>query len=223
MKTNYEFKHLTGTLAFFSIIFISAGRIDYWQGLLYVIIGLIMFVLNYTVLRIDADLLKERSKPGENTLKWDKAILGLTLLATLAMYIVAGLDSGRFHWSTGFHPGVTLLGVILTASGQLLFLIAQKQNKFFSSTVRIQSDRNHEVCDTGLYRVVRHPAYLGTFLQSLGFPLLFGSYWSIIPVGCSVILLLIRTHKEDDTLKTDLEGYGEYCKKVKYRLIPYIW
>lgn len=223
MKTNYVIKHLGGTLVFFSLLFISAGRIDYWPGVIYVIIGLIMFILNYTILRIDADLLKERSKPGENTLKWDKSILGLTLLSTLAMYIVAGLDSGRFHWSHNFHPGLIMLGAILTASGQLIFLIAQKQNKFFSSTVRIQSDRNHEVCDSGLYRVVRHPAYLGTFIQSVGFPILFESYWSIIPVGFSIVLLLIRTYKEDQTLKTKLKGYHEYCIKTKYKLIPYIW
>ena len=81
MKTSYLIKHFIGTFIFFAIIFVSAGRIDYWQGLIYVSIGLIMAILNYTVLRIDSELLKERSKPGEGTKKWDKTILGLSFLA----------------------------------------------------------------------------------------------------------------------------------------------
>jgi len=199
MKTNYLIKHFLGTFVFFSIIFFSAGRIDYWQGLLYVAIGLTMSILNYTVLRIDRELSNERSKPGDGTKQWDKAILGLSLLATIAMYCIAGLDSGRYHWSPNFHWSLSAAGAILTALGQLLFLIAQKQNKFFSSTVRIQTDREHTVCDTGLYKIVRHPAYQGMIIQLLGFPLLFGSLWSIIPVIASIMLLIIRTDLEDKT------------------------
>lgn len=223
MKTSYLIKLFVGTFLFFAILFISAGRIDYWQGLIYVIIGLIMFVFQYTVLRIDSDLLVERSKPGEGTKKWDKTILGLSFLVTISMYIVAGLDSGRYHWSPQFHWSLCLLGIILTASGQLLFLIAQKQNKFFSSTVRIQTDREHTVCETGLYKIVRHPAYLGSIIQSLGFPLLFGSLWSIIPICLSVIILITRTSLEDKTLKNELKGYLEYATKTRYKIIPYVW
>ena len=223
MKANYMIKLFLGTFIFFAIIFISAGRIDYWQGLIYLSIGLIMLVLNYTVLRIDPGLLKERSKPGENTKKWDKVILGLSFLVTVSMYITAGLDSGRYHWSPVFNWSLCLLGIMLTISGQLLFLLAQKQNKFFSSTVRIQTDRGHTVCETGLYKIVRHPAYLGSIIQSLGFPLLFGSLWSIIPICLSIILLVTRTKLEDKTLKSELKGYPEYSQKIRYKIIPYVW
>ena len=223
MKSNYHIKHFVGTLLFFSIIFISAGRINYWQGLIYVSIGFIMVILNYTVLRIDSELLKERSKPGENTKKWDKTILGLSFLVTVSMYIVAGLDSGRNHWSPDFHWSIYLSGIILTISGQLLFLIAQNQNKFFSSTVRIQTNRAHIVCETGLYKIVRHPAYLGSIIQSLGFPLLFGSLWSIIPICFLIILSISRTILEDKTLKIELKGYPEYSDKTRYKIIPYVW
>jgi protein-S-isoprenylcysteine O-methyltransferase Ste14 len=168
-----------------------------------------MFLLNYTVLRIDSELLNERSKPGEGTKKWDKTILGLSFLITISMYITAGLDSGRYQWSPNFHWSIYLLGIILTISGQLLFLIAQKQNKFFSSTVRIQTNREHIVCETGLYKIVRHPAYLGSIIQLLGFPLLFGSLWSIIPICLSIILLITRTYLEDKTLINELKGYIE--------------
>jgi protein-S-isoprenylcysteine O-methyltransferase Ste14 len=224
MRTShYIIKHLAGTFLFFLILFISAGRIYYWQGLVYLIIGLIMFILNYTVLRIDPELLNERSKPGEGTKKWDKTILGLSLLIAISMYITAGLDSGRYHWSPDFHWSIYLLGVILTITGQLLFLIAQKQNKFFSSTVRIQTNREHIVCETGLYKIVRHPAYLGSIIQLLGFPLFFGSLWSIIPICLSIILLITRTNLEDKTLKNELKGYLEYSDKTRYKIIPYIW
>ena len=223
MKTSYLLKHFIGTFIFFIIIFISAGRIDYWQGLIYVIIGLIMGLLNYTVLRIDSELLDERSKPGEGTKKWDKTILGLLFLITISMYITAGLDSGRYHWSPNFHWSLCLLGIILTILGQLTFLIAQKQNKFFSSTVRIQTNREHIVCETGLYKIVRHPAYQGSIIQSLGFPLLFGSLWSIIPIGLSIILIITRTNWEDKTLKNELKGYLEYSYKTRYKIIPYVW
>ncbi len=223
MKTNYLIKHFLGTFLFFAIIFASAGRIAYWQGLVYVSIGFLMLILNYTLLRIDSELLKERSKPGEDTKKWDKTILGLSFLVTISMYIIAGLDSGRYHWSPDFHWSIYLLGATLTASGQILFLIAQKQNRFFSSTVRIQTDREHIVCETGLYKIIRHPAYLGSIVQSLGFPLLFGSLWSIIPISISIILIIIRTNLEDRTLKNELKGYPEYSKKTCYKIIPYIW
>jgi protein-S-isoprenylcysteine O-methyltransferase Ste14 len=223
MKTSLFIKQAFGTLLFFAVIFISAGRFNYWQGLVYVIIGLTMFMLNQTVLRLDPDLLDERSKPGEGAKKWDKLILGLTLLATICMYIIAGLDSGRFHWSPEFHWGLYVPGILMTMVGQLLFLIAQKQNKFFSSTVRIQTDRGHTVCETGLYRFVRHPAYLGSVIQTIGFPLLFCSLWSMIPAGISVIFLLTRTYLEDNTLKNDLKGYSEYAYKTRYRLIPGLW
>ncbi len=223
MKTSYLIRHFFGTFIFFAVIFVSAGRIDYPQGLIYVSVGLIMAILNYTVLRVDSELLKERSKPGEGTKKWDKIILGLSFLVTISMYIIAGLDSGRFHWSPEFHWSICLLGIILTASGQLLFLIAQKQNRFFSSTVRIQTDREHVVCDTGLYKTVRHPAYLGSIIQAAGFPLLFGSLWSIIPVSVLITLFIIRTALEDRTLRNELKGYPEYSDKTRYKIIPFVW
>ena len=223
MKSSLIIKQVFGTLLIFAIIFISAGRILYWQGLVYVAIGLTMFTLTLTVLRVDDELMKERAKPGEGAKQWDKMMIGLSFLVTLIMYIIAGLDSGRFHWSPDFNPGLATAGGILTAGGQLMFLIAQKQNKFFSSTVRIQSDRGHAVCNTGLYKVVRHPAYLGQVIQTIGFPLLFGSLWSIIPACMFIILQLIRTWLEDKTLVEELAGYAEFTATTKYRLFPYVW
>lgn len=223
MKANYIIKHLSGTLIFFLILFVSAGTLNYWQAWVYAAIGLVMGAMHYTVLKMDSDLLEERATAGSDTTKWDKRILGLTFLMSLAMYVTAGLDSGRFHWSPDLHWSLYAIGILLTIVGQLLFLIAQKQNKFFSSTVRIQKDRGQTVCNTGLYRFVRHPGYLGSILQSLGFPLIMGSLWSIIPISLLTILFLIRTHLEDKTLKEGLKGYLDYTHNVRYRIIPYVW
>ena len=223
MNIGYVIKHVGGALVFFSIIFISAGHVDYWQGLLYLAIGLVMSIVSLTLLRPDTTLQHERSAPGKNIKTWDKVILGLSLLTTISMYVVAGLDSGRFHWSPDFPLSVILLGALLTGAGQLLFLIAQKQNKFFSSVVRIQSERDHKVCDTGLYASVRHPAYMGSLIQVIGFPLIFGSMWSVVPVCVSIVLLIARTYLEDRTLYRELPGYQEYTARVRYRLIPLVW
>ncbi|HLN74978.1 MAG: methyltransferase family protein [Methylococcaceae bacterium] len=223
MKASYVIKHIVGSLIFFSILFISAGRINYWQGIIYVALGLIMASLNYTVFKIDPELLAERSKPGQNTPWWDKAILGLTFLVTISMYVVAGLDSGRYHWSPEFPWTITVLGIVLTMAGQLIFLVAQKQNKYFSSTVRIQTNREHKVCESGLYHFVRHPAYLGMMLQAAGFPLLIGSIWSIVPIGLMMVLLITRTSLEDRMLLNELKGYLEYSERTEYRILPYVW
>jgi protein-S-isoprenylcysteine O-methyltransferase Ste14 len=227
MITDYFIKLFFGSFLYFifyAILFVFAGRLNYWQGLIYVSIGFIMYVLlNHTALRIDSELSKERSKLGENTKEWDKILLGLILFVKISMYIVAGLDSGRYHWSPDFHWSIYLYGIILTVLGQSLFLISQKQNRFFSSTVRIQTDRQHVVCETGLYRIVRHPAYMSSIIESLGFPLLLGSLWSVIPICVLIILLLVRTNLEDRTLRNELKGYLEYSKKTRYKIIPYVW
>ena len=223
MKTGYVFKHIVGSLLFLAILFFSAGKLNYWQGLVYLALGMLMTLLNYTVFSIDPELAKERAKPQQGTKSWDKAILGLTSLATIAMYIIAGLDSGRYHWSPRFPTSVYISGIILTIAGQLMFLIAQKQNRFFSSTVRIQTDRQHTVCDEGVYAFVRHPGYLGFIIQLVGFPMLFGSIWSIIPVAVSIILFITRTGLEDRTLRDELPGYDEFTKRTRFRIIPGVW
>ena len=111
----------------------------------------------------------------------------------------------------------------MTLIGQILFLTARSQNKFFSSVVRIQKKRGHVVCDTGLYKMVRHPGYLGMMISLMGIPLITTSVWSIYPTIIAIILLLIRTTFEDKTLISELDGYSEYTLKTRKKLIPLIW
>jgi protein-S-isoprenylcysteine O-methyltransferase Ste14 len=224
MKATQLFlKSLTGTLFFLLILFISAGRIDYWQGWLYASVCIISVLLNSLLITKNKELAEERSTVKEGTKSWDKKILGLSAVTLIITYIVAGLDSGRFQWSPGFHWSINAVGTILILLGEVIFLTAQKQNKFFSSVMRIQTDRGHSVCDTGIYSVIRHPAYFGMVITAIGIPLILGSLWSYIPAVISVVLLVIRTSLEDKTLYNELDGYREYSSVTRYRLLPYIW
>ncbi|MBS1651083.1 MAG: isoprenylcysteine carboxylmethyltransferase family protein [Bacteroidetes bacterium] len=167
--------------------------------------------------------MNERSKVGENAKSWDKKILGISALIYLLNVILAGLDAGRFQWSPTFNWSFYATGIILSIAGQIIFLTARNQNNYFSSIVRIQTDREHKVCDTGLYKIVRHPGYLGMTISLLSVPFITGSIWSFVTTFIAVILLFIRTYLEDKMLMDELKGYKEYAEKTKYKLIPKIW
>ncbi len=136
--------------------------------------------------------------------------------------IVAGLDH-RFGWSPVFPTWLTLLGFISIAWGYAFSVWALVENRFFSSVVRIQTDRGHLVCDTGPYRIVRHPGYAGNILPLAGIVLALGSIWTLIPAMVALIITVIRTTLEDQTLQDELPGYREYAQRVRYRLIPGIF
>jgi protein-S-isoprenylcysteine O-methyltransferase Ste14 len=224
MKTGQLFiKSLAGTLFFLLIIFISAGRVNYWQGWIYAAICILSVFLNSFALKNKHELAAERSGVKSGTKSWDKMIIGLSAVTLIITYIVAGLDSGRFQWSPEFHWGMNAAGVILILLGEAIFLMAQKQNEFFSSLMRIQTDRGHTVCDTGIYKIIRHPAYFGNIITAIGIPLVLGSQWAIIPAVVSIFLIVIRTSLEDKTLINELEGYRDYTYRIRYRLLPYIW
>jgi protein-S-isoprenylcysteine O-methyltransferase Ste14 len=154
---------------------------------------------------------------------WDEILMRVSnLMVLLTIPVVAGLDVGRFHWShldfnfTGF-------GLLFILLSSLLLNWAMKVNPHFEPTVRIQDERNHVVITQGPYILVRHPGYLAGILFSLSIPLVIGSSVALLPVGIYIILLVLRTWLEDQTLKKELKGYSEYVKKTSFRLFPGIW
>lgn len=212
-----------GVLAFAAFVFLGAWKLSYWQGLLYLVLALFGTTLNHALVRAGSDITVERARGASAGEGWDKKLLGAHFLVVVITFVVAGMDSGRFGWSGRVPTGVCVAGVVLTVAGQVVFALAKRENAFFSSTVRIQSERGHVVCDTGLYRVVRHPGYAGMLLSLLAFPLLMESYWAFVPAVVGAVILVVRTMLEDRFLARALPGYAEYARRTTWRLVPGIF
>lgn len=210
-------------LLFLAILLGCAGTLSYWPAWVYLATSALMSALTRVVLRHNPELLAERGRPGPDAKPWDKRLLGLGLLLTLAMLIVAGLDAGRYRWSPRLTWPFSVAGLFLSLAGMALSLLAMKENRFFSSVVRIQRERGHAVCNSGPYHVVRHPGYAGMIVGTLGLPLLLMSAWSAIPSLLFVALMIVRTHLEDSALENELEGYRDYQHATRYRLVPGVW
>lgn len=170
-------------------------------------------------------LLEERSKsPGSDNQKtWDKYLLTLIYLMAIIWFILMPLDAKRFGWSPDFPVWLKVLGGVALLPALYLIYRATVENTYLSTLVRIQTDRKQHVISTGVYGFVRHPLYLGCLLMILGAPLLLGSMFGLIFGLIDVIVLAGRIIGEEKMLVNELEGYVDYKKKVKYRLIPYIW
>ena len=154
---------------------------------------------------------------------WDKVLAPLMAVSiSFPLVIVAGLDH-NFGWSPVFPTWLNILGFILIVLGYTFAGWAFAENRFFSTVVRIQTERGHMVCDSGPYRIVRHPGYAGNFLALPGIVLALGSVWTIIPMIVALIITVIRTALEDKTLQEELPGYRDYAHRVRYRLIPGIY
>jgi protein-S-isoprenylcysteine O-methyltransferase Ste14 len=222
-KIKLLFRGLASVLIFSSILFACAGRINYTQGWIYFLTTFTTTLMSFFALRNKTALLKERSKVEKASKSWDKLLLGMSAIVFLITIILSGFDSGRYSWSPQLHWSFYLSGILLTIVGHSIFLAAQMQNQFFSTVVNIKTGGEHTVCDTGIYKLVRHPGYMGMTISLIGIPLLTGSLWSFIPTCIAIILLLTRTYLEDKTLKNELKGYLEYTNKTQYKLIPRIW
>ena len=205
------------------VIFLSAGRIDYWQGWLFVLANLTFNLLNVFMIWDKPDLIEERLSPGNDNKSWDITIIGLLRILFYVTILTAGLDAGRFMWSGVCSIYVYIIAFIMYAIGQSIHIWAKSNNVFFSTVVRIQKDRDHTVNTRGPYRIIRHPGYLGTITFMFATPFMLGSLWAIIPTILYTALAILRTYKEDIVLQTELLGYVEYAERVKYRLLCGIW
>lgn len=216
-------RSFVGVVLLAGLIFLAAGRLDYWQGWLFLGVCLGSAALSAWLLRERAELLEERVHPGRGMKWWDKAYMVIATPLYIAAVAVAAGDAGRFGGS--FHPLPATYALVLAVflAGHALFLWAERSNPFFSSVARIQSDRGQTVCRDGPYRFCRHPGYLGGLLFGLTTPLVLGSLWALLPQALAALLLLARTVLEDRMLSEDLLWYDEYAKAVPFRLMPGIW
>jgi protein-S-isoprenylcysteine O-methyltransferase Ste14 len=202
------------------ILLVSAGKIDWIYAWVYITSSLLVIIINAFI--FPTELISERGRKKENIEKWDRLISGLITFPWLALYIVSGLDI-RFGLSLELASWIHITGLVIFALGNAFVSWAMISNIYFSTVVRIQYDRGHTVSIGGPYRFIRHPGYVGMIIYLLASPIILGSIWALIPASLAVILFIIRTAFEDNTLKNKLEGYKEYAEKVKYRLIPGIW
>ncbi len=175
--------------------------------------------------RKDPALLAERYRqPGTaNEKGWDRYVVYGLVLGFMLWIVIMPLDAKRYEWSPNFPLWLKIIGGIGLLLCSFFFYRAYADNTFLSPLVRIQADRHQQVVSTGVYAFVRHPMYLGGILLFIGTPLVLGSLYGIV-IGVMISFLLVsRIIGEERMLLKELEGYAEYRKKVKYRLIPFIW
>ena len=209
--------------AFCALLFLPAGRLDWVAGWLYLAVVSASWGIAFAYVRArNPEVIEHRMRIGKGTKTWDKIWLGVFSLVFLSVYVVAGLDAVRHGWSA-MPRWMWFVGLDLHLAGTVLFVWPMAENPFFEKTVRIQTERGHRVIDTGPYRFVRHPGYVGFFGWILSVPLMLGSWWAGLPTVLSVILLVVRTSLEDRTLHAELPGYREYASRVRFRLIPGVW
>lgn len=219
-------ERLLGTLSFAvfmvvegALLFGCAGRWDlpmFWAYLgVWAACGLIgIFVAA-------PGLIKERVRPGPGGKDYATAIIVTPLW--VCQLVVAGLDIGRFHWSDSVPFAVQVSGLLAMAAAVAIVTWAVAVNRFFSSVIRIQTDRGHHLVTNGPYRYVRHPAYATVPYLFAGGGVALGS-WLAALIGLLLVLpILRRTAQEDRVLREQLEGYSAYAEKVRWRVLPGIW
>ena len=219
LLTEALMKFICGCLLVGLLIFLPAGTFGYTYG--WLLMGLLfvpMLIAGFVMLYKSPEFLKKRldAKEKQATQKGVVAVSGLMFVAG---FVVAGLDY-RFGWSTMPTWVVTAASVLfLVAYG--LYAQVMRENAYLSRTIQVQ--QGQRVVDTGLYGIVRHPMYAATILLFLMMPLVLGSWFALIAFAAYPVVIVVRLKDEEDLLTRELPGYSEYKKKVKYRLVPFVW
>lgn len=212
-------KFLIGLLLVGVLLFAPAGTFDYTNGWLFIGLLFIPMMFLGIILFIKAPALLEKrldAKEEENT---QKGVVALSGILFIGGFVIAGLDF-RFGWSHVPTLVIIVAAVILLIS-YALYAEVMRENAYLSRTVKVQA--NQTVVDTGLYGIVRHPMYAVTVWLFLSIPVVLGSWWSLLCFVPYVAIIVVRICNEEKVLEAGLEGYSEYKKRVKYRLMPFIW
>jgi len=217
------FRSFISFIVMMVIVFVLAGRLDYWQGWLYFAVFWAFGVGFAILFKGKQDLVFERVKPGPGVKWWDKIFFAIFVPLSTSLSFIGAIDAGRYHWSPNFPFFVYVIALALVIGSYGFILWAMWVNNFFSSKVRIQTDRGQYVITEGPYHYIRHPGYVGSLVLLPASALLVGSLYALVPALIADLLMIIRTYLEDKTLQKELPGYLDYTRKTRYRLIPGIW
>ena len=204
------------------LLFIPAWTISYWQAWVYLSICMGASLLTtLSLMKKDPALLKRRMRGGPTAEKrrTQKLLMLCLSIGFVALLVVPALDR-RFRWSE-VPLSVVIVGDVLVATGFYFIFLVYKENPFTSATIEVTEDQ--KVISTGPYAIVRHPMYASALLYLIGTPLALGSFWGLLALAVLMPFLIWRLYDEESFLARNLSGYAEYQKKVRYRLIPFIW
>ena len=202
-----------------TMIFLPAGTFNYLQGWLFMgLLFIPMVIAGFVMLFKAPDLLARRLDAKEKQAD-QKAVVAVSGLMFVGGFAAAGLDH-RFDWSR-MPLAVTVISSVLFLAAYGLYAEVLRENAYLSRTIKV--DEGQTVISSGLYGIVRHPMYSATIVLFLMMPLVLGSWYAAIIFLVYPALIIIRLQGEEKLLCQELPGYDEYCKKVKYRLIPFIW
>jgi protein-S-isoprenylcysteine O-methyltransferase Ste14 len=212
-------KFTLGVICVGAVIFVPAGTVAFWQGWLLMGVLFIPICLFGIILLIKNPELLEKRLDAKETQKEQNLVVKLSGLMFLAGFVIAGLDY-RFGWSE-IPSGVSIAAAAIFLLAYLLYAEVLRENAYLSRTIQVQEDQ--KVIDTGLYGIVRHPMYSATVILFLTIPLVLGSLFSFVVFLAYPFIIAVRIKNEERFLANELNGYSAYQKKVKYRLIPFIW
>ena len=212
-------KFLLGFVLVCLLIFIPAGTIKYFNGWLFICLLFIpMFIAGIVMMIKSPELLKKRLNAKETEME-QKQVVKLSGLMFILGFVIAGLN---YKYSWIILPNmVIIIGSIIFVLSYILYAEVLRENVYLSRTIEVQKEQ--KVIDTGLYGIIRHPMYAATILLFLSMPLILGSIISFIIFLVYPYIITKRIKNEEEVLEKDLKGYKEYKKKVKYKLIPFIW
>lgn len=212
-------KLLVGMALVWLLVFLPAGTVAFINGWIFMGVLFVPILIAGAVMALKSPTLLAKRLNGKEKQKEQSVVVKLSGLMFLAGFIIAGLGE-RFSWYK-LPLGVSMAGVVVFLVAYVMYAEVLRENAYLSRTIEVQE--NQRVVDTGLYGIVRHPMYSATLLLFLAMPIILGSVYSLVIFLAYPAIIAVRIKHEEAFLEKELDGYKEYKKKVRYRLIPFVW
>lgn len=211
-----------GLIGFGVLLFVPAGTLHYWQAWVFLaVFAVSSWIPGIYLLRTNPAALDRRMRvgPTAETRLLQRIVITAIFICFPAMFVLSALDH-RLGWST-VPTAVCLVGDALVAIGLGIAMVVVIQNGYAAANVTVEAGQT--LVSTGLYGVVRHPMYFGNVVLMTGVPLALGSYWGLVFLLPGIVVLVLRIGDEEKLLTAELSGYRDYTRRVRYRLLPYVW